>query len=277
MSGRIDLHIHTSYSDGLSSPEKVLEIVRKKRLVAFAICDHDNVEGYFAAKRLLVENDPELIPGVELSAGKDNDDIHILGLFFDPGASILNGALKECRERRNLRAEKMLAKLKELGIAISFEMVQEIAGNSAIGRPHIADALLKVGAVSSYEAAFGKFIGNKCRAYVPKKNITPGEAIELIHKAGGLAFLAHPGIGNAASYLDEFIKLGIDGIETYHPNHIGRQRIKFIALAEEKKILATGGSDYHGREGRFGAIGSQSVPDDLLIAMKEKINSKNRG
>jgi len=277
MSGRIDLHIHTSFSDGLASPGKVLEIVRKKRLTAFAICDHDNVGGYFETRGLMTIDDPELIPGVELSAGKDNDDIHILGYYFDPSSDVLNGALDECRVRRNRRAEMMLMKLKDLGIMISLETVQEIAGKSAIGRPHVADALLKVGAVSSYESAFGKYIGNNCRAYVPKKNIGPAEAIGLIHDAGGLAFLAHPGIGNAVSYLDEFVKMGLDGIEVYHPNHSNYLRLKFGALAESKNILIAGGSDYHGREGRFGMIGSQSVPDELVIAMKEKLNIIHRG
>ncbi len=277
MSGRIDLHIHTSYSDGLSSPAKVLEIVRKKKLSAFAICDHDNVKGYFAIRELMTDGDPEVVPGVELSAGKDNDDIHILGYYFDPASSILESALEECRDRRNRRAEQILAKLKEIGIEITLETVQEIAGNSAIGRPHIADALLKVGAVKSYESAFGKYIGNNCRAYVPKKNITPPEAIDLIHRAGGLAFLAHPGLGNAFLHLDDFIKLGLDGIEIYHPNHSYYRRSKFLAFAEEKKLLATGGSDYHGREGRFGMIGSQSVPEELLEGLKMKLNIIHRG
>lgn len=277
MSNRIDLHIHTSFSDGLASPREVLEIVRKKQLSAFAICDHDNIGGYFEACGLKTIDDPELIPGVELSAGKDNDDIHILGYYFDPSSDALNSALDECRVRRNHRAEMMLMRLKDLGIVIPFESVQEIAGKSAIGRPHIADALLKVGAIGSYESAFGKYIGNNCRAYVPKQNITPEEAIGLIHDAGGLAFLAHPGIGNAVSYLDEFVKMGLDGIEVYHPNHSNYLRLKFSALAESKNILIIGGSDYHGREGRFGMIGSQSVPDELLIAMKEKLNFIHRG
>jgi predicted metal-dependent phosphoesterase TrpH len=277
MPGQIDLHIHTTFSDGLAEPQEVLEIVRKRKLLAFSICDHDNILGYFAAKKLMTSSDPELIPGVELSAGRDIEDIHILGYYFDPDSAPLNRALEEFRERRNSRARKMLLKLEEMNISIPYELARKIAGSSGIGRPHIADAMVRVGAIKNYETAFAKYIGNNCPAYVPKENMTPGEAIDLIHKAHGLAFLAHPGIGTAGEHIEEFAEQGLDGVEIYHPNHSARQIDKYAETARRLRLLISGGSDFHNREGRFGMIGAQPVPYELLASMKEKITSIHRG
>jgi 3',5'-nucleoside bisphosphate phosphatase len=277
MPGHIDLHIHTFYSDGLASPEEVIKIVRQKRLAAFAICDHDNLEGYLKAKELLKDDGPELISGVELSSGKDDEDIHILGYDMAPDNDFLNDALEKFRQKRNQRGKKMLIKLKEMGIDIPYELVLEIAGYSAIGRPHIADALVRAKKIGDYETAFRRYIGKDGPAYVPKENLEPKKAIELIHKAGGLAFLAHPGIGRAGQYIDEFIIQGLDGIEVYHPKHGSRLKKIFLKMAEEKSLLTSGGSDFHAREGRLSMIGSQSVPYDSLVRIRERQNINNRG
>jgi predicted metal-dependent phosphoesterase TrpH len=277
MPGHIDLHIHTFYSDGLASPEEVVKSVRQKKLAAFAICDHDNLEGYLKAKELLKNDGPELISGVELSSGKDDEDIHILGYDMVPDNDFLNDALDKFRLKRNQRGKKMLIKLKEMGIDIPYELVLEIAGYSAIGRPHIADALVRAKKIGDYETAFRRYIGKDGPAYVPKDNLEPKKAIELIHKAGGLAFLAHPGIGRAGQYIDEFIIQGLDGIEVYHPKHGSRLKKIFLKMAEEKSLLTSGGSDFHAREGRLSMIGSQSVPYENLARIKERQNIKNRG
>ncbi|MCX6826303.1 MAG: PHP domain-containing protein [candidate division Zixibacteria bacterium] len=271
MPGRIDLHIHTCYSDGLSSPKEIVEIVRRKRLCAFSICDHDTLHGYWETKKILIEGDPELVPGVELSVGRDFEDIHILGYYFNPESSPLSEALEDFRGRRNRRGQEMLSRLKKVGIDITLEAVKKIAGESAIGRPHIADAMLKAGAIKNYETAFIRYIGHDCPAYVPKENLTPVEAFNLIHKAGGLAFLAHPGIGNVAAHINEFLELGLDGIEIYHPRHGSRLRREFSNIVINHAILGSGGSDYHGREGRYSMIGSQSVPDEYLTALKGRL------
>jgi predicted metal-dependent phosphoesterase TrpH len=277
MPNHIDLHIHTLFSDGLASPSEILAIVKDKKLAAFSICDHDTLEGYLETRKLLKEGDPELVPGVELSAGKDLDDIHILGYYIDANCLILTDALEDFRRRRNLRGEKMLMRLKDMGIEISFDLVRQIAGCSAIGRPHVADAMVKVGAIRNYESAFISYIGHDGPAYVPKDNPFPKEAIDLIHEAGGLAFLAHAAIGNTASHINEFIDLGLDGIEIYHPKHNSGRRKGFSKLAREKSLLSSGGSDYHGREGRYSSIGSQPVPEEFLTAIKEKISISHRG
>ncbi|MEP0829173.1 MAG: PHP domain-containing protein [bacterium] len=277
MYGRIDLHIHTYYSDGLNSPVEILEIARSKKLRAFAICDHDNLQGYSEIRNLLRTDDPELISGVELSAGKGTDDIHLLGYFIDTDNPALTGTLADFREKRNRRGEIMLSKLKKMGVEVPLELVKEIAGNSAIGRPHVADALLRIGAVKSYEAAFGKYIGDKSPAYVPKENMSPAEAIALIHSAGGLAVLAHPGIGNVSRFIDDLVPLGLDGIEIYHPNHNSQHRTRYKKIAQQHNLLITGGSDFHGRDGKYGLIGSEPVGYDILESLKARYNSRNRG
>ena len=168
----IDLHIHSTHSDGLKSPAEVLDIVRRSKLSAFSFCDHDSYEAYLIVRNLLKKSDPELVPGVELSAGSEGEDIHILGYYFDPGSEILAEAVQRFRERRNRRGEIMLKRLKMLGIDITMDLVREIAGNSAIGRPHVADAMVRVRAVDRFEDAFTHYIGLRGPAYVPKENLT---------------------------------------------------------------------------------------------------------
>nr|MBN2277592.1 PHP domain-containing protein [candidate division Zixibacteria bacterium] len=273
----IDLHVHTTYSDGRDDPGGILRLARELDLAAVAIADHDNFGAYLEACNLLREGDPELVPAVELSAGQDGEDIHILGYYFNPKADAFSRAIEGFREKRNQRGEKMLNKLKDLGIDIPLELVREIAGDSAIGRPHVADAMVRVKAVGRFEEAFNKYIGLDGPAYVPKANLTPREAIRLIHQAEGLAFLAHPGIANAAVHIDEFTEYGLDGIEVYHSFHNNSTRRRLTKIAEKKGLLKSGGSDYHGRDDRHGMIGSQPVPLEFLIAMKEKVKLKNRG
>ncbi len=267
-----DFHIHTYYSDGINSPEEILDMAREKQLKSFSLADHDNIGGCLHLADILTKDDPELVPGVELSAGQGNEDIHILGYFYDPQSDELNSALQQFRDKRNQRGAEMLNKLKEQGIIIPLEMVQEFAGRSAIGRPNVADALVKVGAVSNFSAAFDKYIGYGSAAYVSKYNISPREAIELIHRAKGLAILAHPGIAGAGAHIEEFLGFGLDGIEAFHPMHNSRLQKTYQEFAEKKNILYTGGSDFHGRQGKYGQVGTVSIPDNTLALMKERLS-----
>jgi 3',5'-nucleoside bisphosphate phosphatase len=268
----IDLHIHSDFSDGLDSPEEIAKTARKKQFTAFAICDHDNFNGYFEAKKVLGKNDPELISGTELSAGRGGEDIHILGYLFDPESPLFKKTLKEFRDARNRRGEKMVLLLRKMGIDIPIELVYKLAGKSAIGRPNVADALVQTGAVRKFDDAFEKYIGLDGPAYVQKENLKPKDAIDLIHKAEGLAFLAHPGVANAIRHIDEFIGYGLDGVEVYHPYHNNRVRKLLNEIAEKHSLLKSGGSDYHGRGRHTGGIGSMQVPAELLDKMKEKLN-----
>jgi len=277
MSNRIDLHIHTTYSDGLLSPSEILDVAREKKLAAIALCDHDNYGGFLEINEITKKNDPEIIAGVELSTGQGGEDIHILGYMFNPASEPFKKALENFRERRNKRGEMILSKLKEIGIDIPLEMVQELAGNSAIGRPNIADAILKVGAINRFEEAFEKYIGIDGPAYVPKENLTPKRAIELIHDAGGLAFLAHPGVAKAYRYIDEFTNYGLDGIEIHHPYHNSQMKETLIDVASKKSLLKSGGSDSHGREKHHGKIGTQPITVEWLDEIKNRYNQERKG
>ena len=270
----IDLHIHTIYSDGTSSGARVLEIVRREKLLAFAITDHDTIDGYLTVRKLLESNDPELITGVELSATIDDDEVHILGYLFDPNDEKLNYALHNFQLRREQRGHRIVEKLNILGLALSFEAVKENVTGSVIGRPHIAEALYKDNLTRSYQEAFDKYIGNAGPAYVPKVSMTPGEAIGLIHQAGGLAILAHPYIGDMIRYLDMLIALGLDGIEVYHYSH-NRENINFLKkIVEKYNLVVGGGSDFHGRSEQNGLIGSMKVPFEYLDILKHKVRQR---
>jgi len=266
----IDLHIHSMNSDGMLTPEEILEISRKKKLTAFSITDHDSVDAFFDLENNVTENDPEYIPGLELSVTYGEFDLHILAYYIDPCSEQLQNKLKEFRSNRNERGAKIVEKLNNMEVDINLENIEKIAGKAAIGRPHIADAIFQSGAVKSYDQAFHKYIGNGKPAYVPKKNFTPKEAINMIHDAGGVVVLAHPAIEETYKHLEMLVGLGLDGIECYHPYHKQKHIDQFKHFAERWRLIITGGSDYHGREGSYGKIGSQHVPEEFLHALKER-------
>lgn len=276
MADTIDLHLHTTHSDGVVDASGVVRKVREVGLSAFAITDHDSLGGYFEARELLDGDDPELVPGVELSASFDSCDLHILAYLFDPDSPGLNEALREFRRRRNKRGEKMVKRLSDLGIEISIEDVHHHAGKAAVGRPHVADAVYGKGYVNSYEAAFEQYLGDGKPAFVAKVNFAPDEAISLIHQAGGLAVLAHPFVGDSYKHIEYLVERGLDGLEVYHPHH-GRAEVSQLSrTADRLGLMATGGSDFHGRAGRYADIGSQQVPSDCLDKLKE-ISARKRG
>ena len=266
----VDLHMHTSCSDGTSTPRELLDLVRYAGIAAFAVTDHDTLEGYQAVRQILHDDDAELIPGVELSATVEGEDMHLLGYLFDPEDDRMKSALEDFQHHRSQRGRLMVDKLNELGVDITYEDVESQAGGAVIGRPHVARAMTEKNAVRYYEEAFEKFIGYNGPAYVPKKNFTPDQAIGLIHDAGGLAMLAHPAIDDKERYLDMLIGMGLDGIEVYHPSHSQSHIDRYRHLAERHRLLITGGSDFHGSNGRYDNIGAQKVPYRALENMKAK-------
>lgn len=276
MKQRIDLHLHTNCSDGLRTPLEILEEVRKRKLAAFAITDHDTISGFLSAREQLQEGDPELIAGLELSCSTEAGDIHLLAYLFDPDNARLLEALGDFQEKRNQRGRKMVQRLNDMGISITYDDVLQAAGTAAVGRPHVAEAMHQCKAVASYDDAFRQYIGDKKPAFVPKHNFTPADAISLIHAAGGVAVLAHPMVAGAVDRIEELAGLGIDGIEVLHPDHKQHEAAKLKEMAERFRLLWTGGSDFHGRGGRCGSIGSEAVPIDCLQELKLR-SSQKRG
>ncbi len=266
----IDLHLHTTHSDGTCNPVELLNLVRESRVSAFAITDHDTLGGYAEARKLLRASDPELVPGVELSVAINDDDVHLLAYLFDPENPALAEALEDFQRKRVERGRQIIAKLHGLGIDIPFEEVEKAAGGSAIGRPHIADTMVSLKKVHSYQDAFDRYISKSSPAYVPKAVLSPEQAISLVHQAGGVAVLAHPFIDDMARHLDMLLHYGLDGIEVYHSSHASHEVDRLKRIAKRHDLAPSGGSDFHGREGRFGMIGSQAVPAECLATLKQR-------
>ncbi len=252
------------------SPLEILEKVRKKKLTAFSITDHDSIDACFEIENVLTEDDPEFIPGLELSVTYGDFDLHLLAYCFDQRSEQLQTKVKEFCSYRNERGVKIVEKLNDMDVEINIEDVKKIAGTAAIARPHIAEAIFKSGAVKSYDQAFRKYIANGKPAYVAKKNFTPEEAIKMIHDAGGIVVLAHPAIDETFRHLEMLVGLGLDGIECFHSYHKQKDIDQFKHFAERWRLVITGGSDFHGREGSYGKVGSQHVPEEYLPAIKER-------
>lgn len=270
MAGEVDLHMHTNLSDGTLTPSELLERVRATRLKAFAVTDHDTLDGYLGVRELLRDGDPELIPGVELSVDCHGDDLHLLGYLFDPDHAGFNAELSRFREERNRRGRLMVQKLEQLGLDVPYDEVLSRAGGSVVGRPHVAEAMVRAGVVSGFDEAFKKYIGNEGPAYVPKAKLTPDRAIALVHGAGGVAVLAHPGINSMYRYADELAGMKLDGLEVYHYSHSRQQVRQFKELARRFKLLQSGGSDFHGRHDTEGEIGAEPVPLEFLERLKQR-------
>jgi len=264
----VDLHIHTSHSDGRQSPQEVVDRALELRLKAIAITDHDAVSGYEEAAAYADGKEIEVISGVELSAAKADDDIHMLGYMIRPENDKLKETLKRFRHIRAERAEKMVDKLRKLGIEVEFDEIVSAAAGAPLGRPHLAQVLIRHKAVSSYNEAFDKYLGLDGPVYVPKAKLTPVEAIELIHHAGGLAVMAHPQLTDRDEMIPELVRSGLDGLEIFHPTHSGRTRKRYRQMAKKHNLIVTGGSDSHNLTGRYGEIGAEHVPYQYLVNLK---------
>jgi predicted metal-dependent phosphoesterase TrpH len=266
----IDLHIHTLHSDGSSTVREVLELAAAKGLAAISITDHDCVDAYPMALEMGMELGIEVIPGVELSSEIEGADLHILGYFVDITNAAFNQKLNEMKEARILRAKKIVENLNNQGIDLRFETVLSMAGVGAIGRPHIAAAMLKEELVYSFREAFERYLGYGMPAYVEKLKMNPKEVFDLIKLAGGVPVLAHPGVTKIDSLIPDFINDGVMGIEAYHTEHGAIDQQKYIKIARKHGLAITGGSDYHNSSHNKSEIGVPKVPYTTVKSLKEK-------
>lgn len=270
----IDLHIHTTASDSLLTPTEAVEIAKECGLSAISITDHDTIDGFVKAEQRAEELGIELIPGVELSVAYKGEDFHLLGYLIDYENPEFLKKINSFREERSVRGEKMVEKLNELGIDLRVDTVKAIAGGGSVGRPHLADALLKEEFVHTYDEAFARYLGYHAPAYVPKMHLTPKEAIDLIHLVRGVAVFAHPGTSRSQHAIYDFFEMGLDGIEAYHFQHDRNMTTHYINLAKKLGLIYTGGSDCHGRrKGRI-LIGAVKVPYRCL-EMLRKVKEEN--
>ena len=273
---KVDLHTHTTASDGRFTPAEVVHQAVEKGLTYIAIADHDSVDG-IAPALMAAEAFPSLkvIPCVEISTDVPSGEVHILGYFIDYDNLDLQDRLKKARQSRRERAQGMVAKLNNLGVNIEWERVQEIAGTGSIARPHLAQAMLEKGYVPSLKEAFNKYIGRNGPAYVEREKMTPLEAVELVLWANGLPVLAHPlTMRDIETTVIELKLAGLVGIEAYYNGYTAEEIDALVRLAGEYNLITTGGSDYHGLEGITEAtMGCVEVPvesAEQLIALSEQ-------
>jgi predicted metal-dependent phosphoesterase TrpH len=273
---RVDLHVHSTASDGKCAPEEIVRKAAALGLRYIALTDHDSVDGIVPAVKV-ARAFPRLtfIPGVEISTDVPDGEIHILGYFIDYTGKELADTLKKFRASREGRGRGMVARLGELGIDIDWRRVQEIAGDGAIGRPHIARAMLEKGYITSFKEAFDKYIGRDGPAYVEREKLTPEEAVTLVIRSGGLPVLAHPfTVKEPEKWVADLKAVGLVGIEAYYKDNTEAETTALITLADEFGLIVTGGSDYHGIEDSHEiTLGGVDVPlkaAERLIALADK-------
>lgn len=282
MTNRADLHTHTLASDGTCTPAENVRIARKAGLAAVAITDHDIVAGIAEAVEAAKPHGMEVIPGVEISTAANGQDIHVLGYFIPYQSESFREKLAELRETRHLRNQMLIARLNELGIPITLENVyRRKKGDSDknIGRPHIAEELMEMGAVQSIQGAFDKYLGKGGAAYVNPPRITPQQAIDFIQEAGGVAVLAHPGLYDDDDLVRDLIAYGLDGLEIWHPDNDDDDRARYANMAEAHGLVMTGGSDFHGWRGEepfHAMLGSSTCPMDAVERMRQLAAKRSR-
>ncbi len=265
---RLDLHLHSTASDGVYSPTEVVTIARTNGVDVIALTDHDNVAGLDEARKAADESGMKVLPGVELSSEEKKKDRHILGYLFDPGDVAFLSVLSELRGARVGRADRIVQKLAGLGVNIPLERVYELAGTGSVGRPHVAQAMLEGGYVRSLQEAFDKYLSDNGPAFVPHYQLDPAGAIDLLHRAGGVAILAHPGRLDEDYHpiVESLLDVGLDGLEVYYYDHTPDIVEDLRNLAHRHDLVMTGGSDFHRREGNGSArIGSVKMPPDADI------------
>jgi predicted metal-dependent phosphoesterase TrpH len=274
--GQADLHIHSTASDGKLTPADVVLEAARRGLSFIALTDHDNIDG-IASAEATARAFPQLkvIPGIEISTEAAEGEVHVLGYFIDYTDAEFNAALDRFKNSRLQRGQKMVAKLEKLGIHLDWQRVTEIAGGSTIGRPHIAQAMLEKGYVTSFKQAFIEYLGHNRPAYVERDKMTPKEAAELITKAEGLPVLAHPlTLPNPEALIAELKAGGLVGLEAYYNGYTPEEVSRLLALADKYKLIVTGGSDYHGIEDTETAIGDSGLPlkavEKLIALAKER-------
>lgn len=273
---KVDLHIHSSASDGRFSPAEIVRKSAEAGLTVIALADHDNVDGIAPALEA-AKNFPwlKVIPGVEISTDIPQGELHILGYFIDYTDQELLANLEKMRNSRQKRAQGMLAKLANLGLTIEWKRVKEIAGSGSVGRPHIAQALLEKGYIASIKEAFTKYIGWGGPAYVEREKMSPAEAVGLILRAKGLPVLAHPlTMNDPETLIIELKESGLIGLEAYYKDYTAEEINRLVNLAEKYGLITTGGSDYHGLDDSAETmIGGADVPMERakqLIALAEQ-------
>ncbi len=280
MPSRADLHTHSTYSDGVLTPRQLVDYAYSRGVRILALTDHDITDGIpeaLAAARAYP--DLLLVPGIEMSTDVPGSEVHVLGYFIDWQDEGFQRVLARLRDSRLHRARRMVEKLAELGAPVSWQRVQELAGEGAVGRPHIAQALVEAGHVASVNEAFERFLGRNGPAYVEREKMTPVEVVHLLGQVGGLAVLAHPREleGQLADLLPELKAAGLVGMEVYYQDYTPEEIERLLEWARRFDLLPLGGSDYHGLGGpQQREPGDIPLPDEPVQRLLELATVRGR-
>ncbi len=275
----IDLHTHSTYSDGTDTPSELINKALAAGISIIGLTDHDSISGWQEATKAL-RSGISLVPGAEISCQtSDGISVHILGLLFDASNSELMNTLEKTRENRHGRMEKIIARINEAGIDITMsDVLAQLSDGATLGRPHLADALVKKGVVASRDEAFAQMLHNNSKYYVSHYSPTPEAAIALIKAAGGVSVIAHPMASHRGRTISletfgSLIESGLDGIEVDHRDHSPDEKMQLITLAKESNLVMTGASDYHGN-GKLNSLGEYTTNPEQWEKLEARVNAR---
>lgn len=271
--GGVDLHTHTTASDGTYAPSELVREAARRGVRVLAVTDHDSVDAVAPALLAAREHPPlEIVPGIEINTDEPGGEVHVLGYFLDYEADWLRDLLREFREERAVRVHRIADRLAALGHPIDAEEVFALVQEGSAGRPHVAQVMVRRGYVGTVREAFDRFLAAGKPAYVPHRKVTSREACEIIRRAGGLAVVAHPGFHrDPEAMVRELAGTGLlDGVECYYAEHSPEQTARFLVLSRELGLLPTGGSDFHGPRVRAATLGHPSVPWEAWEALRRR-------
>ena len=270
-----DLHLHTQFSDGTFTPEELVWHAQRNGLAGIALTDHDTVEGCERAAAACAAVRMEFIPGAELTAEHADTEVHIIGYFLDAKNRTLLERIAQFQNVRQQRIHEMVAALNKLGVPLKVETVFALANCKSPGRPHVARAMVKEKLIGNLDEAFERFLKKGKPAWVPKTKMSALESIELIHQAGGLAVMAHPGLNRTDEIIPGLVAAGLDGIECFHTKHSTVMSERYLEMAEKYHLLVTGGSDCHGFSKNKPLIGTVRVPFMYVEKLMAAHQSRN--
>jgi hypothetical protein len=271
MPGAVDLHTHTTASDGTYAPSALVAEASQRGVRVLAVTDHDSTEGLAEAIDEAERRRPlEIIPGIEINCDVEGAEIHVLGYLMDWQAEWFQDFCREQRRERRARIHRMVERLAAIGMPLDADEVFAIVKEGSAGRPHVAQVMVAHGYVKTVREAFDKYLGSGKPGHVPRKKVTPEDAVRIIRKAGGVPVFAHPGLADRDELIPGLIAAGLMGIECYYTEHSAAQRATYLQLCKDHDLVATGGSDFHGPKVRAATLGSPSVPMSAVDALRAK-------
>jgi predicted metal-dependent phosphoesterase TrpH len=268
MPGAVDLHTHTTASDGTYAPRDLVAEAASRGVRVLGVTDHDSTEGLAEAIDEAERRRPlEIVPGIEINCDVEGAEIHVLGYLMDWQAEWFQDFCREQRRERRAHIHRMVERLAAIGMPLDADEVFAIVKEGSAGRPHVAQVMVARGYVKTVREAFDKYLGSGKPGHVPRKKVTPEDAVRIIRKAGGVPVFAHPGLADRDELIPGLIAAGLMGIECYYTEHSAAQRASYLQICKDHDLVATGGSDFHGPKVRAATLGSPSVPmaavDDL--------------